>query len=148
MLYWAYQVGLRHVRDTACSCICEVIKAQALTFWQQNSHDSLNAKKCGLSHTKVGNSNNSKYQKPNSQSSFVNFIGSPSIFGGSMSSRLSILRFESLPLFWSVALRRPSMDRGDFCLQNWIDKPMACQHCLLIELWGDDDRLEWLAASS
>ena len=82
MLYGAYKVGLCHVCDTACCCIGEQDSSPNF-LTKKNSNDSLNAKKCDLSHiaklaiiTKIPKTS-------------LKFIGSPSILFGSMAFRRS-----------------------------------------------------------
>jgi hypothetical protein len=40
------------------------------------------------------------------------------------------------------------MNSGDFVLQDRINKPMSRQHILLLEPWGDYNRLESLTATA
>jgi len=61
---------------------------------------------------------------------------------------LRLFLFHLLPLFRRIAPRRPGMNSSDFALQDRIHKPMSRQHVLLLELRGDNNRLESLTATA
>ena len=61
---------------------------------------------------------------------------------------LRLFLFYLLPLFRRIAPGRPGMNSSNFTLQGRINKPMSRQHVLLLELRGDNNRLESLTATA
>lgn len=55
---------------------------------------------------------------------------------------------QSLPLLGGVALGRPSMNSSDLGLEDRVYQAVTGEHGLLIELGGDNDRLESLATAT
>lgn len=75
---------------------------------------------------------------------------SVSLFPGRNINRKSIvnLLLQSLPLLRGITLRRPSMDSRDLRLQNRVHQTVTSEHGLLLELRGDNHRLECLATAA
>lgn len=66
----------------------------------------------------------------------------------SISSILSLSLLQLFPLLGGVAPGRPRVNGCDLSLENRVHQTVTRQHVLLLELRGDDNRLEGLAAST
>lgn len=54
----------------------------------------------------------------------------------------------ALPLVGRLALGRPGVDGGDFLLEGGVDEAVALEGVEALELGGDDERGECLAAAA